>query len=130
MLDQEIGRLKKSLDATQLQLDETKAEKKNLENEVTKSAVKIASLEDELVEEKLKHEHSSTDLQAQLDDERKRRKVIDERLANLRSRYQKNITNGCPMTENSGSDEIKEVVDVENKTENQLLLEVGKFLPT
>ena len=125
MLDQEISRLRKSLDATQLELDAIKAEKKNLAHEVTESAAKIASLKDELVDEKLKHGHLSSDLQAQLHEETKRRKVIEERLANLKSRYEKSVANGRLAIESAGGGVIGTVFDTENQTESQLCIEVG-----
>ena len=129
MLDQEISRLKKSLDATQTQLDAIKAEKKNLAHEVTESAAKIASLKDELVDEKLKHEHSSSDLQAQLHEETKRRKVIEERLANLRSRYEKSVANGRIAIENKGDGVVGNAFDTEHQTESQQGIEVETCLP-
>ena len=121
MLEQEIIRVKKVLEDTQSQLDSLKAEKQNLSKEVTQSVAKIATLEDELADEKLKREHSAFDLQEQLKVERKLREISEERLLNLRTRYENQFTNdgnGAEIERRSASGDRK------NRAEHQLLLEV------
>ena len=121
MLEQEIIRVKKVLEDTQSQLDSLKAEKQNLSKEVTQSVAKIATLEDELADEKLKREHSAFDLQEQLKVERKLREISEERLANLRTRYESQFPNvgiGAEIERNPASGDMK------NRAEHQLLLEV------
>ena len=121
MLEQEIIRVKKVLENTQSQLDSLKAEKQNLSKEVTQSVAKIATLEDELADEKLKREHSAFDLQEQLKVERKLREISEERLANLRIRYENQFPNvgiGEETERSSASGDIK------NRAEHQLLVEV------
>ena len=82
---------------------------------------KIASLEDELADEKLKREHFSSDLEEQLDKERKLRQISEERLMNLKARYEKEKS--MPRTSNLENGE-KEERDFYNKTEHKLLIEV------
>ena len=106
------------MEDTQSQLDELKAEKKNLAHEVTESVAKIASLEDELADEKLKQGRSSLDLQDQLDNERKLRLIADERLASLRARYEKDVSCSRLDEKKAGND----------KTEQQLLFEVSIYI--
>ena len=121
MLEQEIIRVKKVLEDTQSQLDSLKAEKQNLSKEVTQSVAKIATLEDELADEKLKREHSAFDLQEQLKVERKLREISEERLLNLRTRYENQFTNvgiGGEIERRFASGDMK------NRAEHQLLLEV------
>ena len=121
MLEQEIIRVKKVLENTQSQLDSLKAEKQNLSKEVTQSVAKIATLEDELADEKLKREHSAFDLQEQLKVERKLREISEERLANLRIRYENqfpNVGTGAEIDIKSASGDMK------NRAEHQLLVEV------
>ena len=121
MLEQEIIRVKKVLEDTQSKLDSLKAEKQNLSKEVTQSVAKIATLEDELADEKLKREHSAFDLQEQLKVERKLREISEERLLNLRTRYENQFTNvgiGGEIERRSASGDMK------NRAEHQLLLEV------
>ena len=121
MLEQEITRVKKVLENTQSQLDSLKAEKQNLSKEVTQSVAKIARLEDELADEKLKCEHSAFDLQEQLKVERKLREISEERLSNLRTRYENQFPNvgiGAEIERNPVSGDMK------NRAEHQLLLEV------
>ena len=125
LLEQEICRLKKGLEDTQSQLDTIKAEKKNLKHEVTESVAKIASLEDELADEKLKREHSSFDLQDQLDNERKLRQISEERLASLRARYEKDISNIRLVTDNKVKDEMEKGEGMKNETEHELVIEVS-----
>ena len=121
MLEQEIIRVKKVLEDTQSQLDSLKAEKQNLSKEVTQSVAKIATLEDELADEKLKREHSAFDLQEQLKVERKLREISEERLLNLRTRYENQFTNVGIRAEIERSTASG---DMKNRAEHQLLLEV------
>ena len=128
LLEQEIVRTKKVLESTQSQLDILKAEKKNLAVEVTESVAKIASLEDELADEKLKHEHSSLDLQEQLDKERKLRRISEERLAHMRARHDKELSNSRTGNASTLNNEKKSVSGVlKNKSDHQLLIEVSKL---
>ena len=124
-LEQEISRVKRILESTQLQLDEIKEEKKTLANEVTESVARIATLEDELADEKLKREHFSYDLQEQLDKERKLRQISEERLSNLKSRYdQEKSKPRSSNLENVDKDQGHSY----SKTEHQLLIEVSIVL--
>ena len=109
------------MDNTQSQLDSLKAEKQNLSKEVTQSVAKIATLEDELADEKMKCEHSVFDLQEQLKVERKLREISEERLTNLRTRYEGQFPNvgiEAEIERNPASGDMK------NRAEHQLLLEV------
>ena len=104
-----------------MQLDEIKEEKKTLANEVTESVARIATLEDELADEKLKREHFSYDLQEQLDKERKLRQISEERLSNLKSRYDQEKSKPRPSNlENVDNHQGHSY----SKTEHQLLIEV------
>ena len=123
-MEQEISRVKRILDSTQSQLDELKEEKKTLANEVTESVAKIALLEDELADEKLKREHFSCGLEEQLDKERKLRQISEERLINLRSRYEKEKSMPRPSYSENGE---KTDSNIYNKTEHQLLIEVRQW---
>ena len=120
-LEQEISRVKRILESTQSQLDELKEEKKTLANEVTESVARIANLEDELADEKLKREHFSYDLQEQLDKERQLRKISEERLSHLKSKYDQEKTKFRSLhldeTDNNETHQY-------SKTEHQLLIEV------
>lgn len=109
------------MESTQSQLDELKEEKKTLANEVTESVARIATLEDELADEKLKREHFSYDLQEQLDKERQLRKISEERLSHLKSKYDQEKTKSrsshMDVTDNNETHQY-------SKTEHQLLIEV------
>ena len=125
LLEQEIVRVKKILESTQSHLDEIKAEKKHLANEVTESVAKIATLEDELADEKLKREHSSFDLQDQLERERKLRQILEERLASLKTRHEKEISKSGNVNSNTDNQELRnDGKDIKRKTDHQLLIEV------
>ena len=119
--------MKKILDSTQSHLDEIKVEKKHLANEVTESVAKIASLEDELADEKLKREHSSFDLQDQLEREKKLRQILEERLSSLKTRYEKELSKSGNSNWDSDNPGLRnDGKDAKRKTDHQLLIEVRK----
>ena len=119
-MEQEISRVKRILESTQSQLDEIKEEKKTLANEVTESVARIATLEDELADEKLKREHFSYGLQEQLDKERQLRKIAEERLSHLKSKCDQESNKSRLYLDDTENNETHQY----SKTEHQLLIEV------